>query len=844
MCLIARFVLLVKKVGTGRHRDRCRFLGVLDRLRVFGAWRIGYVRAREVALWGLPDMYFRKCVDIEVWLDIMRVSISKTASDCCFSARVTQAAAVKSEEVKGGRMTTFGCKAAVLAIAACVGAAVSNVSASAPVGGSEADASGSQGDALQEIIVTAQKRTENLEDVPIAVTPISGDALKDLRVETARDLQFVVPGIVYSQAGGTTETYLRGVGNNITEVNADPSIATYVDGVYVSSSAVTAVQMADIQSIEVLKGPQGTLYGRNATGGAINITTQSPTNQLDAHVTAGIGNYSESESGISVSGPIIGDTLLGGIYGTYVNHIPYSTLNDPPGTVDPAIVRSREQQGTARTKLLFEPASWVTFTLAGDFTKYASFEDMAWRQLQSNATGYSKGAPPNYGEYSASLNDPVDEVWQSAGGSLRTVLDLGQTTLTELSAYREYTTYWAADSDVTNAPLSFADDYSVSNQWSHEIDWQSKSGSKFQWTLGAMYYTDNGGQYPFAVLPPPVLINIQAGVNDTSYAGFGQGTLSLTDALRLTVGARYTWEQKAFLGGYTAIFLPNGKRIADDLAAPTGHTWTNFSPKVGLDYRFGDTLAYVSYSEGFKSGIYNLTGSTPASLGPVNPEILDAYEIGTKSELLDKRLRLNTSLFYYDYSNLQVQTLTPQNGVPTATYQNAATVYSTGLDLDATWIIIPDVQLRVLSEFLRSHYGSFDAFDGYTRAAVGNATVTENVSGYTAARTPGFSGNFGGDYVMHLPKETNLKWTLNLYHTNGFAFNPDHTAYQNTYNTLELSAQIRPDSGRWSVTAWANNLTGTYYYSYKQINQYGLYGVPGAPRTFGITGTWYFGERH
>jgi iron complex outermembrane recepter protein len=709
----------------------------------------------------------------------------------------------------------------------------------------QADDSAASG--LAEIVVTAQKRSENLQDVPIAITAVSGEQLENLRINSARDLPSVVPGLMYNQAGGTTQTYLRGIGTSITQVNADPSVATYIDGVYISLATVTSVKLSDIESVEVLKGPQGTLYGRNATGGAVSINTRTPTRDLRGEVSAGIGNFDRREFGASISGGLT-DSLFVGIYGNYEERAPHSKLENPPGVAEPD-VRDTDYQWTLRGKLVFDPGTRLRMVASGDYSKYASFQDLAWKQLQADGEGYGNAtigprAIRNLGRYSVSLNAPVDNNWQTKGISLRTELDLGSVKLVELSAYRDSRSFTNADGDATEAAVA-ATVVSLkqrSKQTTHELQLQSNAPGPFQWIVGAFYYLDKGRLDPFNIQAPPFDQKIRAGAVTKSISGFTQLTYNVTDELAVTLGGRYTNEKKRYTGG-TLVQVPSP--LPPRVFAPRETTFNEFTPKATINYDTGDTMIYASFTEGFKSGVFNLNGTTDLAIGPVNPERLNAYEIGTKSELFGRRVRFNTALFYYDYQDLQVQTI---DAAGISSLQNAAKARSYGLDLDGAWEVTPTFELRGNVEFLDAEYVSFPAFQGkIPRGTARGGNIDRpggvNLAGFTTSRAPKVSGNLGFSWRNEFASGAELNWTGNVFHTGKFAFNPDATVRHEAYTTASLSAEFTPADRRWSVSAWVKNLTNEYYFVYKQINNQGSYGIPAAPRTFGVSASVRFGDR-
>lgn len=693
---------------------------------------------------------------------------------------------------------------------------------------------------LDEVVVTAQKRTENLQDVPIAVTALSMEDMASKGIATTQDLQLSVPGLVFNQSGSRAQTYLRGVGNNLTIENSDPSVATYIDGVYISSSAATIQQLMGVQQIEVLKGPQGTLYGRNATGGAINITTRAPKDYLEAGANIGLGNYARHELSGFVSGPLT-DKIRAGLYAGGDERNPYSTNKLSAGIPDPHD-RDKELEYGARGKLIYDVTSRLSLTAIGDVEKYWSFEDMAWKELSTNATGYSRGAVPNYNRYSVSLNENVQNKWDAWGGSLRTDLDLTSSRIVEISAYRETNAEWRSDGDVTEAAFSYTVTPSHAEQWSHELQWQSAQDAKWQWIVGGFAYSNVGGQESRSRSLTNNVIS-HGSVDTRSSAAFAQTTIPLGEAFKLTLGARYTDEKKTWNADsqvYTLAGAPSGA-----LARPATITkkWNVVTPKVTLDFKSGNSLYYATYSKGFKSGVFNLTSVTAP--GPVNPEELVSYEIGYKADLFDNLIRLNTAAYSYDYKGLQVQTLTGTGlgGSTGSSLQNAANAKINGVELEIQYAPSSSFNLSAYAAFSDSKYEDFKSFSGLTPAAVGNVAISEDVSGKELARLPDFSASVTPKYNWVLASGAKVDVNASWYYTSGYAFNADHSLKQPAYDTLNLSANYAFANAPWKLSLWAKNVTGTYYYMYRTISTTASYGVEGSPRTYGINAEWSFGKQ-
>jgi iron complex outermembrane receptor protein len=257
-------------------------------------------------------------------------------------------------------------------------------------------------------------------------------------------------------------------------------------------------------------------------------------------------------------------------------------------------------------------------------------------------------------------------------------------------------------------------------------------------------------------------------------------------------------------------------------------------------------MLYVSYSQAFKSGVYNLTATSAATIGPVNPERLDAYEVGLKSELFDRTVRFNASIFHYNFKDLQVQSYA--GGTATLLLLNAAQARYTGIDIDAVWAVTPRFQLGAKTLFMDAEYSSFPVYAGFmprTTSNGGNVAIAGgvNLTGRRPARSPEFSGTFTASYK--LPLASGAQFMLNglVNHTSSYSFTPDATLRSPSYSTVDGSIEFTSADGVWKASVWAKNLTDKYYYNYMQVNNVGTYGIAAAPRTFGATVAVKFGGK-
>src|ERR1044072_6896049 len=491
---------------------------------------------------------------------------------------------------------------------------------------------------LQDIVVTAQKRSENMQDVPIAVSAVRGDALAALGVQDATQLKIAVPTLYSANSNGYYTSNIRGIGSFGYGVLVEAPVSLYIDGVYLASPLSSQCMLNNIESVEVLKGPQGTLFGRNATGGLVHIHTLTPGSNTVGRFSAEYGNYDILSAAAYLSGPIT-DQLSAGISANV------KTQGDGFGR---NVTRGGDTNRlnhavNLRSKWVWRPGSDTTVTLTGDYadTKGSQPDIVA---APGTLSGFVPGkVAPDLG-WGSESNLPYRQKTWSLGTSLRIEQDLGSVNLTSTTAYRKQRYNLVEDLDFGSVDVGNLFQIQNDKQFSQEIQLSSKGSSRLQWTGGLYYFNAKSHG-------DPLFIGFQnfaaAGNSDYVYrvgqraesgAVFGQATYEVLDNTRITLGGRYTKEKKTEPAGTLDIIAPS----APVITIPNPERSVNFSKftyRISVDHRFSDdVLAYASFNTGFKSGGFNANSPGAA---PYRPEKLKAYEIGLKSELFDRRLRLN-----------------------------------------------------------------------------------------------------------------------------------------------------------------------------------------------------------
>ncbi|MFD0847087.1 TonB-dependent receptor [Sphingosinicella xenopeptidilytica] len=678
---------------------------------------------------------------------------------------------------------------------------------------------------LEEIVVTAQKRSESLQRVPVSISAFTPAKLEQQQIEGAAQLQIAVPGLVYSSSGGFATPYIRGIGSDIATVGAEPGVATYVDGVYVSSPLSVNMDILDVERVEVVKGPQGTLYGRNAIGGAINIITREPGQELEGRIVAGYGNHNRREVGFYASGPV-SETLAAG---AYVNYLGRDSLVENLA-INPIGGSPQDKENiSVRLKTVFTPTDTAKFVLSGEYGKNEAYDVWSFRQVQDNALGLLAGGNTGAKPRQVYHNYPSFQKGRLWASTLRGEIETSFAQLVSITAYRNYRAVSSVDYDGTDAQIiGFAIDPSFSRQFSQEVQLVSLPSSPVKWIVGGYYFDEKtGGQ--IVLNPGDALVVLKPRLPVTSYAAFGELTVPVTDKLNVTGGLRYTHEKKSIssaLGGDPDIPLPAQSTTFNKV------TW-----KAAANYQFTpDVMAYASYSRGFQSGAFNATDS---GAPPVDPEILDAYEVGLKSEFLDRRLQINAAAFYYDFQDLQVQ-VNDSVGGAAASFQNAGAARVKGAELSVVALPVAGLQLDASVSYLKSKYLDFPNYAGFARDDVngGNAPVTVDVSGNSVIRAPKWSLSAGATYGFDVGSGR-IEFNGAYYYNDGFSFDPQHLVLQKSYSLVNASVSWLPTDAL-RVSIWGQNLTNEHYLTFGVASNYGTTNADAPGRLYGVRMSYSF----
>ncbi|PNP96841.1 hypothetical protein A8G00_22820 [Sphingobium sp. SA916] len=663
---------------------------------------------------------------------------------------------------------------------------------------------------VEEIIVTAQRIGENLQDVPIAVTALSAAALEARGLTNNQSLEGAIPSLTMTKSAQSNQPYLRGVGSNGAAGVDEMSVATYLDGFYIASPLSNQYNFNNLARIEVLKGPQGTLFGRNATGGVIQLITKEPTQERQAQFDIGYGNYQT----IDVNGYVSGGLAPGLAVDLAVQH--HNQLEGYGVNLGTGTDVYLNQNSSVRSK-------WVYTGSSTKITLLLNYDRLSSRLILQNTpeADAAFGTTP-LGRFNGLEGvDPQNKARRMFAG-LRVEQDLGFANLISASMVAKYNQRYGRQRD-PGYPLGEAIDEAM--QYSQEFLLQGKNKSGIQWQAGAYFFDYSsdiqlilkGSQ--FAPLNP----EISATGKTSSSAIFAQVTYEIVPSLKITGGLRYTWDKYETRKAKT--FLPslNFTATSPDRVTKTDNpTW-----RLALDYQIGpDIMAYVSYNRGIKSGGYSIYApNTPK----FDPEKLDAYEVGLKTQLFDNAVRFNVAGFYYDYANLQVNTII-QGGL-SSQILNAASARIYGIDAD--FEVVPFRNFT-----LSGGFGILDAkyrdFPGAPSTSPNGVAVPGgiNAAGNYLVNAPKFSASLSGTYVI--PSSLgDFRVSGTVSHKGRSFATADNLLAFPSYTLVSALLGWTNTAGAVGIDLWASNLTDERYYIQKTATGTGWSQLDGPPRTYG-----------
>ncbi len=682
---------------------------------------------------------------------------------------------------------------------------------------------------LEEVVVTATKVGEvSAQDVPSAITVFGEKQLHDADLNNIEDLKPLTPGLNISRNGKATRLYLRGIGTNLDFIGSDPSVTVQVDGVYQSRGYTALDDFLDVERVEVLRGPQGTLYGRNSTGGTINIITKLPDAKPKTDVSAELGNYSSHRVQASTSGGLGSDRVIGSLAVMQTEHDPY--IKNVSATGIDGLMDDNTKRAVGSLRSLFGENGELI--LRADYTGTDSTTG-AYKTTGLGLTGAPaplarlSNTPSDPFEINISLANPfIDQTSRGHAAELNWQLS-SNWKLTSITAYRNLDFNTAEDTDGSNQNILVTDLTENQNQLSEELRMQYKS-DQLSWVTGMFALReDHDSDATINVNVTHIKNNYVASNETDANALFSQGTYHLSSKINATLGLRYSKEKKHFENTYRQTNASNAQ--LSGFAFNDSADWSDLSPKLTLDYTIANgAMLYTSASKGFKSGGFNMTSAD----AKFDQEKVWAYEVGSKLDWLDDTIRTNMALFYYNYTDLQVSDFT-QPGV--LSISNAAAATNKGFEVENEWLPTDNWAFELNYSFLNASYDKYMAPRG--------ATVID-VSGNQLNLSPRHHASTAVRYSLPSSQgEWNFRleysWQSKEYFT---AFNEDVSS-QGAYGLLNAQAMLTSRDRRWDIQLFGNNLGNKDYSTSSREFPATSAGVTrdiNPPRTIGTRMTYHF----
>jgi len=683
---------------------------------------------------------------------------------------------------------------------------------------------------LDTIVVTARRREESLVDVPGSVTAVSAQALEQFDAAEIGDVQALSPNLVLHEGDAqNTVAFIRGVGQLDSLAFADPGVGIYLDDVYLGRAQGSFLDVFDVERIEVLRGPQGTLYGRNTIGGAIKFVSRQPSTTPEARAAVTVGNYNRLDVTAGVSGPIAGDWLLGKASVAYLTRDGFSD-NLATGADD-----GDKNTFAWRLGLLAEPNDQFSFELTLDGSQDRPDTSRTPARETPVFGAFPMSEDPF--EIEADFNDLNDlSVW---GVSARARWHLSDTlSLTSITAYREMGYDANLDLDATPSPFFGVFVRQDQDQLSQEFQLTYDSD---RWAVvGGLYFFEENDLTESGVFGPAIAF-VSNSLNDQttrSYAAYVDAAYDVTDRFAVSVGLRYTQEEKdfariqEFFSADTPLIPPlgQGARVTD---LDVSDDFSDVSPRLSLSYDFADDVqGYVSVSKGFKSGGFDGRSTSDLEAVPFESEILWAYEAGLKGRWFNNRIEGSVAIFRNDYQDLQVSSFTADPNNPgnfAAIFTNAAEARIQGIELEGVARLSEAFTVNAAIGYLDAEYETF--------IGPGGQDVSDQL---TPAQSPDWTARLQGEYRTMVSDGAELVLAGSVSYRGAIypTVSSSEVLFQDAYTLVDASAGLEFADGRYALRLVGRNLTDERYrqqgFDLSDSLGYEL-GYYGAPRTVSLT---------
>jgi iron complex outermembrane receptor protein len=675
---------------------------------------------------------------------------------------------------------------------------------------------------IEEIIVTARKREEPLQETPVTITALTEEKIQKLYATDLKGLAMAVPNLMINQyaSGGFTNSaavFMRGIGNSDIDSTIDPPIGIFLDGIYVPRSSNSNLDLFDVEQVEVLRGPQGTLFGRNTTAGAIVVRSKRPTGEFGAKAQLTVGEYGRRDIRLSLESPlsdkinakisILQQKSDGFFKAKIMNHPDYSVPaqmgNDYPGDYEDT---GGDDVFAVRPMLEFNISDTFSLTLIGEYSKDRSEPQPSINASKPNqilSTVYGQVGTPGY-RNTIEINFGPGFIHADIKGlTAEAIWELDSGTLTSLTNYRETKYQMREEIDWTIAPMFGIVRTEPHEQKSTELRYNTDINDRTTLVAGVYYFEQ---EY---LLRRDTYINTSGnflahiiGITTQSHEQtslFADVTYAVNDRLNISVGGRYTKEEKSYMQRAFGVGDAQAPMYLDD-------EWSNFGPKVGVDYKLGDgKMIYATLARGFKSGGFNGRGGTPTTLGPFDEETVDALEVGLKADWSNS-LRTNIAIYTMRFEDLQRTVIrnlincgcpNPQETVTA----NAAEAEISGIELEVEYVPSANFSLNIALAFNDAGYEEYFADVFGTGAA-------QDYSDLPLQNAPDITGSINMSYIIDMDRGAST--VINL----GWQYHDDLNSGVTGYPLSEIGARslfnasvdFLPSQGNWRFSIYGKNL--------------------------------------
>jgi len=721
----------------------------------------------------------------------------------------------------------------IVKTALLAGAALGAMSTAAMAQDTGVMASGPQASSLDDVVITARRRDEQLKDVPVAVTALGAERLEETGASDITALQQQTPNATVQAARGSNSTlisFVRGVGQQDPLWGFEPGVGLYIDDVYVARPQGAVLDIFDIQRIEVLRGPQGTLYGRNTIGGAIKYVTSHLSDTPELTLRGTYGSYNQMDLLASGSLPVGDNLRIGGAIASYNRDGFGENLNTGAESYDKDVL-------AGRLSVEFQPTDNSFFRLAYDRTEDNSNPRHGHREVAG--VGVGSGVTSNVYDTYAGVGDDNSVITEGVSLTGEFYINDGLT-FKSISAYRSGETDTVIDFDNTPAPTLDIPAVYSDRQFTQEFQLQFE-GDRVQGVVGAYYMNAKAaGAFDTILGNYGIVIGTGGSVETESFSLFSDVNADLTDRMHLSIGLRYTQDSKTgevfranYLGATRSPLL--GGTVRAPLLVRTDYTnsrdFTDISPRFALSYDFSDRITgYASFSTGFKSGGFDMRGDaifTPNTVDGYNPETVDAYEIGLKGSAFDRRLSFSSAIFYNEYQDQQVTTQVAAIGGIASFVDNVGSSTISGAEFEGSLRIFDSLTANFAIGYLDAQFDEFQRYNLTTSLYenIADQVVLQNAPKYTGYFGLTWRGQVAGGDIAVTPS---ISYRDDY---SQFEF-PNPILDQKAYSLVDLSVVWTAPNDKLTVGVYGKNLTDEEY-------RIGGYNFPGAAFNNSIIG--YYG---